>query len=337
MKGNSEWNFNLKLKSCKQNLICGEQEILHCLLVMILKSLGLSQLIYSSSILNIPEGFAHLVKTKLFKFFWKNKREKIKRSGRYQDLDKGGLRIIDIKIMFKALKLAWIPRLLSPGRQNWKTIPDYYLRKLGGLNFLLRCNYDPEHLNTLPSFYQSILKYFNELKNLYDFDQAQDLILSNNKEILVDGKTFFLRDWFNKGILSIQDLLDDAGHILSYQEFNNKYSCKSNFLQYYQVIRAIPKDLLNKAKLSDPTRKELYFTENFTIQLNESTQLVSNKAKTCDCYKLLNVKTHTAEHTRPKRWNENLSTMHMNEDSWKKSIYLHQKSMQRNQVKRISV
>ena len=89
-------------------------------------------------------------------------------------------------------------------------------------------------------------------------DQAQDLILFNNKEILVHGKTLFSRDWFNKGFLSIQDLLDDASHILSYQEFNNKYSCKSNFLQYYQIISAIPKDLLNKTKLSDPIRKELY-------------------------------------------------------------------------------
>ena len=120
---------------------------------------------------------------------------------------------------------------------------------------MLRCNYNPKHLNTLPSFYQSILMYFNELRNLYDFDQAQDLILLNNKEILIEGKPLFLRDWFNKGILSIQDLLDDAGNILSYQEFNNKYSCKSNFLQYYQVISAIPKDLLNKAKLSDPIKK----------------------------------------------------------------------------------
>ena len=157
------------------------------------------------------------------------------------------------------------------------------------------------------------------MKNLYEFDQAQDLILFNNKEVLIEGKPLFLRDWFNKGILSIQDLLDDAGNILSYQEFNNKCSCKSNFLQYYQVISAIPKDLLNKAKHSDPIRKELYSTENFTIQLNDSTQLVLNKAKTSDFYKLLNVKTHTAEHTGPRRWNENLS-MHMNEDSWKKAF-----------------
>ena len=64
---------------------------------------------------------------------------------------------------------------------------------------------------------------------------------------------------------------------------------------------------------------ELYSTENFIIQLNESTQLVLNKAKTSDFYKLLNVKTHTAEHTGPRRWNENLS-MHMNEDSWRKAF-----------------
>jgi len=53
------------------------------------------------------------------------------------------------------------------------------------------------------------------------------------------------------------------------------------------------------------------------IPLNESTQLVLNKAKTGDFYKLLNVKTHAAGHTGPRRWNEYLS-MHMNEDSWKK-------------------
>jgi len=57
-------------------------------------------------------------------------------------------------------------------------------------------------------------------------------------------------------MLSIQDLLDDTGHILSYQEFKYKYSRKSNFLQYFQVITVTPNDLINKAKLGDPVRKE---------------------------------------------------------------------------------
>ena len=105
-------------------------------------------------------------------------------------------------------------------------------------------------------FYRNILVYFNELKTLYNFDQAQDIILFNNKEILVDSKTIFIREWFEKGILSIQDLLDNTGQPMSYQEFTNKYSCKTNFLQYYQVISAIPKHLLAKAKSTKLINKD---------------------------------------------------------------------------------
>ena len=69
--------------------------------------------------------------------------------------------MVDIDIMFKALRLAWIPRLLTPGNQSWKTVPDYYLRKFGGLNFLLRYNYDAKYIKiysiVLPQ-YSSILQ-----------------------------------------------------------------------------------------------------------------------------------------------------------------------------------
>ena len=74
--------------------------------------------------------------------------------------------MVDIEIMFKALKLAWIAKLLSLGNPNWKTIPDYYLKRVGGLNFLLRCKYDKKYLTSLPVFYRNILKYFRELKTL---------------------------------------------------------------------------------------------------------------------------------------------------------------------------
>ena len=190
--------------------------------------------------------------------------------------------MVDIDTMFKALKLAWIPRLLIPGNQSWKTVPDYYLRKFGGLNFLMRCNYDAKYIKSIPLFYRNILVYFNELKTLYDFDQAQDIILFNNKEILVDSKTIFIREWFKKGILSIQDLLDNTGQPMSYQEFTNKYFCKTNFLQYYQVISAIPKHLLAKAKSTKPINKELYSESNFSLQLNESINLYLNKIKSSD-------------------------------------------------------
>ena len=75
----------------------------------ILKTLGLSQLVYSASNLVVPQGIADMIKTKSFRFIWRNKKDKIKRSDLYQDLDTGGILMTDVNIMFKALKLAWIP------------------------------------------------------------------------------------------------------------------------------------------------------------------------------------------------------------------------------------
>ena len=36
----------------------------------------------------------------------------------YRDREKGGIRMRDVEIMIKALRLAWIPRLLTPERRN---------------------------------------------------------------------------------------------------------------------------------------------------------------------------------------------------------------------------
>ena len=72
----------------------------------------------------------------------------------------------DVDIMIKALRLAWIPRLLNPDSHNWKSITDYFFKTLGGLNFLLRCNYDSKYFDPkLPAFYKDILSFFAEIKS----------------------------------------------------------------------------------------------------------------------------------------------------------------------------
>ena len=38
----------------------------------------------------------------------------------------------DMFLMFKSLKLAWIPRILSAGKKNWCTVSDLHFRKMGG-------------------------------------------------------------------------------------------------------------------------------------------------------------------------------------------------------------
>ena len=87
-----------------------------------MKSLGISQLVYSISNVEVPDYVSSTVKQKLFSFLWKKKQDKIKRTGLYQVYGTGGLRMRDFEIMIKALRLAWISRLLCTGHQTWKSV-----------------------------------------------------------------------------------------------------------------------------------------------------------------------------------------------------------------------
>ena len=100
----------------------------------------------------------------------------------YHDYSKGGLRAPNIEILFKSLNLAWISRLLTidpHSSEIWKSIPNHFFEKFGGLSFLLRCNYDKKLLerSELPLFYRQILSNFLELKTLYRSNHLSDLIV----------------------------------------------------------------------------------------------------------------------------------------------------------------
>ena len=72
----------------------------------------------------------------------------------------------------------------------------HFFKKYGGLNFLLQCNYDLKFLEKsgIPVFYRKILANFLEIRNLYKHNNGQDLNLFNNKDILIDGNSFFVQN-----------------------------------------------------------------------------------------------------------------------------------------------
>ena len=58
---------------------------------LVVKCLGIPNLIYSTSMLSMPNTYVPTIKDAIFKFIWNNKRDKIKRDVMYQDYPKGGL------------------------------------------------------------------------------------------------------------------------------------------------------------------------------------------------------------------------------------------------------
>ena len=255
--------------------------------VLITKCLGISQLVYSMSILDTPSEYIKATNSLLFKFIWKKKQDKIKQKVMSLEYNHGGLRAPNIELMSKSLKLAWITRLLKkeqPWEEAWKTIPNYFLNKYGGLNFLLKCNENEKFLSqtNLPQFYKSMLQHFLELKVAYNCAIGQDLVLFNNKEILIENQTIFYKEWFQKGIFLVQDLLQENGRLLTFPEFIQKYDVECNFLNYMQVVSAIPKHLLDKAK-EKQVDKRTFFAEN-AFQLSPNTAIDLHKMKNRDYY-----------------------------------------------------
>ena len=94
------------------------------------------KVVYSVSVAHVPTDISAKTTITLFKFLRKNKRDKFRRGVIYQEYDKGGLRMIDIDVIIKSLRLAWIPRLLQNNKSNWKTDPKHFLRRCGGWSLL---------------------------------------------------------------------------------------------------------------------------------------------------------------------------------------------------------
>ena len=98
---------------------------------LLAKTLGSSQLIYTASMISMPDTVINTVQSHLFSFLWKNKKNKIKRNVAFQPLSEGGLNFINFRAMVKSLRLDWISRLLSNSNDNWKAIPSCYLKIWG--------------------------------------------------------------------------------------------------------------------------------------------------------------------------------------------------------------
>ena len=221
----------------------------------------------------------------------------------------------NIETLFKSLNLAWISRLLTVvthSSETWKSIPNHFFDKFGGLSFLLLCNYDNKLLerSELPLFYRQILSNFLELKTLYRSNHLSDLLLFNNKEIKVDGNSIYLPYWIEKGLFSIVHLLDHNGKFLSFPEFQQKYNVRCNFLNYFQVLSAIPKYLLEKVRTVSPIDM-CNFACGTSLQLSESIVIDLTKMK-CKDYYWLYVNATKIKPTGQKKWQKDLKLEHYN-------------------------
>ena len=102
------------------------------------KTFLISQFIYIMQSVGIPDNILDKINRTLYAFLWKRKYnkkafEKVQRRVLAQDIEKGGLGMIDMKLIQEALYLGWIPKLInkSTDKETWKTDPTLIYSNLG--------------------------------------------------------------------------------------------------------------------------------------------------------------------------------------------------------------
>ena len=298
---------------------------------LLAKTLGVSQLVYAASLLSVPNAVIKIIQTELFSFLWKNKKDKIKRAVIYQPLAEGGLNFINFATMVKSLRLAWLSRLLGDNDDLWKVIPNYYLSEYGGLQFLLKCNYNAESINKcLPNFYRELLQYFQEFKNKTNIFPYGEFLLWNNKAITIENSSVFWRAWFKRKIIYVQDVLNAEGNFLTLKEFQNKFKIKTNFLYYLQLIAAIPLDLKKKAATIEIPSQEGLNTAKLSSSAIATPDLSEMRCK--NYYKILSGNGIT-EPTGIKNWKNNFPDYFTD---WEKKFSFIYKSTNDNKLRQFS-
>ena len=120
--------------------------------------------------------------------------------------------MIDFALMNKALKSIWIKRFHLSENSAWTVIPNEATSHLGGLTFLLTCNCNSKDLNIkeLPLFYERMLQYWFEFKDLQSnkMSYTKKTTIWNNQDIKIDNKTIFFRAWFDKSVHTVRDFVD---------------------------------------------------------------------------------------------------------------------------------
>ena len=145
-----------------------------------------------------------------------------------------------------------------------------------------------------------------------DVFSHQEFVLFNNKDILLEGRSIFYKNWFEEAVYLIQDLLDVDGNIMSYTKFTEKYLLCCNFLAHFQVTSAISRNVIERAKVT-PMEKTDFLSKNVFPLSSEI--CVSLEMKNKDFYKLL-INKDKIELKASTKWTRDLQVDHIPLESY---------------------
>jgi len=255
--------------------------------INIIKCLGISQVIFLLTMLPSPnpELLKNLERI-LYEFIWNGKADRIRRTTLIGDLDLGGINMINISSLNKALKISWVKRLclqpgtwcslitetllLKPSKQN--TVQD-------NIRYFLKSNLHFKDLNGCVKldcsslWYEILLEWckFN-YKPMEEFYSVTDILHQNvwfNSCIKVASCPVIYTLWYNAGIKYIHNLVHH-NRWKSILEIEQEFGLKIILLDYLGILNSIP---LNWRKLIKSNVEKYIIDDSYVANIDRLCKL----------------------------------------------------------------
>ena len=175
-----------------------------------------------------------------YNFVWKGKPDKISRKQLIQPYSEGGAKMINIHLHAESLKISWIRRVfngtidkcLMSLLESFSPENSPFNACFGNL-FIQK-----QALSIRNPFWKDVCNAYNHLLTNYcNVPSCQPLWKSCL--IKINNSSVYYKQWYDKGVRFVNDLLDNNGSFLSFDEFQTKYNITTNFIQYYGLCRSI--------------------------------------------------------------------------------------------------
>ena len=236
-----EKNFIERLDSIKKLInIWSSRDLSVYGKVTIIKSFLIPKFVYVCSVLPTPNELVKQLNQLLFKFLW-NGTDKVTRVSVINEYEEGGFKMINLDCMIKSLRLAWLKRIFEGQNGTWKTYLQHLLEPMGGF-FFLNCNYDIKDYKISSKFYCELLSWWSDCRDSFASQRDWQNVIWNNKEIRIDKRPVFYKNYFMAGLIFTQDLLFSLNIEDSFCHWSHKIS-KTNFLQWAGLRHSIPSSL----------------------------------------------------------------------------------------------
>ena len=217
--------------------------------ILIVKTFGISNFVYLMGSIGMPEWVMKELNTCFFDFIWRKNKdyerkttERVKRHILCNDIEEGGLKMLDLRDFQDGFMLNWIEKLLvGAENEEWKIIPFENFEFIGGKSVF---NADTAFQRIrgkekmFSPFWVKAFERWQSLKNntITDHITGNDPIC-NNDRITFKRNLIYIPECIEYKILRVRDVLKaDSNDVMTFDEFALKYENLPNKVLVHNVI-----------------------------------------------------------------------------------------------------